>query len=190
MYEFVKGIVVEITPHHVSVDVQGVGYKLLIPVSIFGRVDVGNTSLFYTSFVVRENFQGLYGFLEKEERNLFEQLIALSGIGPKTALNLIGHLPLEEFRHAIATENSKLLSKVPGIGKKTADRLIVDLQGKFLKTSSHTLASPQLADAVSALLHLGYNAQAAECAIKAALKELPEGVPLSTLLATALKNRV
>ncbi len=191
MYEFIKGTLVEMTPQHAVVDVGGVGYKILIPISAFGKGPTLNSeAVFYTSFVVRENFQGLYGFLEKEERNLFEILIGLSGIGPKTALNLIGHLPLNEFQNAIVTENCKTFSTVPGIGKKTAERLIVDLKGKILKFSSKLKPSSQkMGDAVSALMNLGYNSTSAESAVKNALKELSEEADLSLLIASALKKK-
>lgn len=193
MYEFLKGQLVEITPFHAVIEVGGIGYRLLVPVSHFSRCQMGEKVLFHTSFVVRENFQGLYGFLEREERNLFEVLITLSGVGPKTALSLIGHLPLDAFQSAILTENSKLLAKVPGIGKKTAERLIVDLKGKFLKSdgkSSTKLSSQKVEDAVSALIQLGYNANAAHSAIEKALKECSDDVDTSCLIATALKARI
>jgi Holliday junction DNA helicase RuvA len=193
MYEFLKGHLIEVTPLHAVLDVSGVGYKLWIPISTFGKTpSLGTKVLFYTSFVVRENFQGLYGFLEKEERDLFEVLIALSGIGPKTGLNLIGHLSLSDFQSAVFTENSKTFSKVPGIGKKTAERLIIDLKGKVLKgsgTQSEKLPSQKISDAVGALMQLGYNATLAESAIKKAMQELPEEADLSSLISTALKGR-
>lgn len=193
MYEFLKGTLIEVTPSHAVLDVLGVGYKLLIPISTFGKTPPLETLvLFYTSFVVRENFQGLYGFLEKEERDLFEILIALSGIGPKTALNLIGHLSLFDFQTAILAENSKIFSKVPGIGKKTAERLVIDLQGKILKGTSlprEKLSSQKISDAISALMQLGYNATLAESAIKKAVKELSEEADLSSLISAALKGR-
>ena len=193
MYEFLKGTLIEVTPSHAVLDVSGVGYKLLIPISTFGKTPSLETLvLFYTSFVVRENFQGLYGFLEKEERDLFEILIALSGIGPKTALNLIGHLSFSDFQSAILGENSKIFSKVPGIGKKTAERHIIDLQGKVLKGTSlprENLSSQKISDAISALMQLGYNATLAESAIKKAVKELSEEADLSSLISAALKGR-
>lgn len=194
MYDFLKGFLIEITPLHAVLEVGGVGYKLLVPANLFGREQPGGKLTFYTSFVVRENFQGLYGFLEREERNLFEQLIALSGIGPKTGLSLIGHLPLNEFQSAILTENSKLLSKVPGVGKKTAERLIVDLKGKFLKSEMRSKgassSSHKIEDAISALIQLGYNATSAQNAIDKALKECSEEINTSNLIAAALKARI
>jgi Holliday junction DNA helicase RuvA len=190
MYEFIRGRLVEATPHHAVIDVGGIGYKLNIPISAFGKIPFDVT--LYTTFVVRENFQGLYGFLEKEERNLFEVLIALSGIGPKTALNLIGHLSLNDLQQAVLSENAKTLANVPGIGKKTAERLIIDLKEKVLKlpVSKVDLPSGHLHDAVNALIHLGYQATAAEAAIKKVIKAQPHESDLSVIIAAALKSRI
>src|ERR1700733_4153894 len=122
MYEFIKGILIEVNEHYAVLDVKGVGYKLLTPNTLHEKcLPCSQEMLFYTSYVVRENSIALYGFLQKEERNLFDLLISLSGIGPKTALNIIGHFSLPDFQGAIASKNVNLLSKIPGIGKKTAE---------------------------------------------------------------------
>lgn len=197
MYEFIRGKLVEATAEIAIIDVGGVGYKICVPLSAFGKMPFpGKEVILFTSFVVRENSQTLYGFLQREERELFEVLIDLSGIGPKTALSLVGHLPLNHFHQAIQSGNILILSKVPGIGKKTAERLIVDLKGKKAMAllerqaiSAYGPSSPHIQDALNALLNLGFTHASAETAIKKALDELPEDSDLSTLIAVALRSK-
>jgi len=189
MYAYVKGTLVEASPLEAIVDVQGVGYQLLISVRDFGKLpQIGESVLLYTSFVVREMSQTLYGFLTKEARDLFEQLITISGIGPKTGLGIIGHLTFEELQEAVRAHDIASFAKVPGIGKKTAERLLIELQGRF-KIQAVAQPRGQLSDALQALIQLGFTQTAAEKAVKKAMDTLSTECDLSTLITTALKYR-
>lgn len=119
MYEFIRGTLVELTAVHAVVETAGVGYKLLVPVSMLNqRLNLGQNVVLYTSLIIREQAHTLIGFMERSERDFFERLIAISGIGPKTALSLLGHLGLSGLEQAVVAGQSALFAKVPGVGKK------------------------------------------------------------------------
>jgi Holliday junction DNA helicase RuvA len=190
MYTYLKGILNQATPLLAIVDVQGVGYAVSIPLNTYTKLPpVGSSLLLHVSFVVREDAHRLYGFLAEEERDLFELFIAISGIGPKTALALIGHIDLTDLQAAIGQGNSAFLCKIPGIGKKTAERLIVELKDKTAKLSKKSTPTVKGAgDAISALIHLGYNAAQAQKAVQAALKSGPKEPELAALITSALRH--
>jgi Holliday junction DNA helicase RuvA len=201
MLEYIKGTLVSLSPHKAVIDVGGLGYFLHTPLSAFSAMPpIGKEITFFISSVIREDSHKNFGFLTIEERDLFEKISGVSGIGPKTALALIGHLDSNALETAITTANSTLLSKIPGIGKKTAERLIVELRDKVLKglKKSSLQASPsqkslseedqRINDALSALMNLGYNSLQAQQAIKKALTDFKEAPELSTLIRAALSN--
>ena len=200
MFEYIKGTLISINPHKAVVDVGGIGYLLHIPLSAFSAMPpIGKEIIFYISSVIREDSHKNFGFLSIEERDLFEKISGISGVGPKTALALIGHLDTQALESAITTANSTILSKIPGIGKKTAERLIVELRDKVLKglKKSPLKATPQkelseddqkMNDALSALMNLGYNSLQAQQALKKALSNFKETPELSILIRTALSN--
>ena len=182
MYEYIAGKLVEQTADSAIVDVQGIGYKILIP-SNATLPQIGEKVHLFVAWVVREQSQTLFGFPEKEERELFELLITLSGVGPKTALNVLSHI--EDLAAVVEEKNAAALAKVPGIGKKTAERLLVDLKGRFKfsgKKSNH-----KLQDALNALLNLGYTPSAAQNAVTKAAEEVKDPTDLSSLITAALK---
>lgn len=196
MYSFIHGKLRVLTPAYVVLEASGVGYKIFIPASVFGELsELGSECLLHVSFVVREMSMAFYGFTEPMDRDLFEQLQNVSGIGPKSALNLIGHLGPAALQAAIHGEEVAALCQVPGIGKKTAERLIIELRDK-LSYSPKELAvkiekDPQkekISDAMNALVNLGYNHMTAQKALKKALKEVPEESDLPSLITYALKN--
>lgn len=193
MYAFIRGQLLYATPTHAVIDVSGVGYQIHIPSSAFGKLPLRETVLLHTSFIVREGFQGLYGFLLIEERDLFNEVIEISGIGPKIALNLISHLSLPDLHDVIAREDVQALSKIPGIGKKTAERLLIELRNKlekfFLKMPVAPVDFKQqtFQDALKALINLGYNQSAAQKALKKSLQNAEE-MELGALIASSLKN--
>ncbi len=192
MYAYLNGTLVEATPSEATLDVQGVGYRILISVRDFAKLpQIGESLLLYTSFVVRELSQTLYGFSTKEARELFEDLIGVTGIGPKTGLGIIGHLSVEELQEAVRRHDIAGLAKVPGIGKKTAERLLIELQGriKIQAAPQETKHPTQLGDALQALMQLGYSQTAAEKAVKKAADSLSAETDLSTLISAALKFR-
>lgn len=195
MYEYLKGNLVEANSISAILDVRGIGYKILIPVHLVGKISLGKEICFFISFIVREDAHSLYGFIEKNERDLFEKLVSISGIGPKTALSIIGHLPLAILTHAIKNNHLPTLTQVPGIGKKTAERLLLELRDKISSFSTTDkggivdAASSKLSDALSALINLGYSPTIAKGAIDKAMKDLPEECDLPTLISHALKKR-
>lgn len=183
MYAFLKGTLVETTPEGTVLDCSGIGYLIHTP-SNFHETPGSETTL-HISAVYREDSQKLFGFATKKEKELFEKLSDVSGIGPKTALNLISHLSGDDLVSAITHSNTKLLSRVPGIGKKTAERLIVDMRDKVAKLSLGKL--PVQNDAINALMNLGYSMPKAKSAIDSALAQSDKPPPLSQLITSALK---
>jgi Holliday junction DNA helicase RuvA len=199
MFAYIKGILTQSTPTSIVLEANGVGYKLFVPANVFSHLpQIGATVTFHTSFVVREQAQSLYGFSNMHERDFFEALLGVTGIGPKIALSLIGHMPLEELQNSIVNGDTATLCRIPGIGKKGAERLIIELRDKVggmalqgSEFSAHFVADPQhqiFNDAVSALINLGYNQSIAQKAIKKSLKDIPEGIDLGALISLALKN--
>lgn len=198
MFAYIKGILNLATASCAVVEACGVGYKLFVPASLFARLPpLGSEVLLHASFVVREQSQALYGFLTAHERDLFETLMGVNGIGPKLALSLVGHLSLSDLQHALAHGNTAALSKVPGVGKKIAERLVVELRDKvahLVAADPSTFAIPlptesnKISDAMSALVNLGYHQQSAQKAIKKALQETSEEIELASLITYALKH--
>ena len=128
----IQGILIEKSPPAVLVDVQGVGYHIDVPMSSFYELpSIGEKVVLLTEFIVREDAQLLYGFLTSAEREAFRMLIRISGIGPRTGLGILSGLSVDELAQAVATQESSRLTRVPGIGKKTAERLLLELRGKF-----------------------------------------------------------
>lgn len=198
MFAFIKGNLAGSNPIYVTVEAGGIGYKIFIPVHFFAQLpQLGEPLLLYTSFVVRELSHTLYGFSTHEEKDLFELLTTVTGIGPKLALSLIGHLPYRELQKAIRNQEVAVLCKIPGIGKKTAERLCMELRDKLTDqvadgpTPTAVLGSSQaqkISDAMSALINLGYNQMTAQKAIKTTLKEIDENSDLALIITHALQN--
>jgi holliday junction DNA helicase RuvA len=191
MYQFLRGTLHACNSETAVVEVHGVGYRLLIPPRSTDRFPpTGSECLLYTSFVVRELSQTLYGFLTEGERDLFECLITISGVGPKIAIALIGHLSLSDLHASIRSDDATPLCKVPGIGKKSANRILVEMRDKIpqLACPSPTVQLNSAAeDAVSALINLGYTRSAAEKAVEKALAS-DEKAETATLITKALSR--
>ena len=193
MYAYIQGILIEATPHYAILEASGVGYYVAIPVHTFSRLpQLGEKAKLFTSFVVRENSQALFGFLTQAEKQLFETLLDVSGIGPKLALSIAGHLPPEALLGAIQRNDIPLLTKVPGIGKKTAERIILDLRDKTKNLFApspiaYQIPSQLASDALSALINLGYSETLAQKAVAKTLNE-GEELPLGDFITRALKN--
>jgi Holliday junction DNA helicase RuvA len=174
-------------PPQILVDVHGVGYELDVPMSSFYNLPpLGAPVTLLTHFVVREDAQLLYGFLTESERAGFRELVKVSGVGPRTALAVLSGLSTAELSQAVTAQDVGRLVKVPGIGKKTAERLLLELKGKLgpdLGSAAAEAVSDSQADIVQALLALGYNERDA----KAALKALPADVGVAEGIKLALK---
>ena len=178
------GLLAAKAPPALLVDVGGVGYELDVPMSTFYNLPaLGERITLLTHFVVREDAQLLYGFLSEPERSTFRLLIKISGVGPRTALSILSGLSVAELAQAIAAQEPGRLVKVPGIGKKTAERLLLELKGKLGPdlAAPASLASGAQADIVQALVALGYNDRDAATALKALPAEIgvSEGIKLA-----------
>ena len=175
-----QGIILEKQPPTILLDVQGVGYELEASMSTFYHLpDCGENIILHTHLVVREDAQLLYGFHSLTERLMFRSLIKISGVGPKLALTILSGMSAEDFTRCILQEDSKTLTKLPGVGKKTAERLVIELKDRLQKDDSIKLPGATEAgsvpierqanpvnDAVSALISLGYKAQQASLMIR------------------------
>lgn len=192
------GVLLEKQPPQILLDVNGVGYEVEAPMSTFFKLPaLGEKTTLHTHLVVREDAQLLYAFADKRDRSLFRELIRLNGVGPKLALALMSGLEVDELIAAVHAQDASVLTRVPGVGKKTADRLLVELKGKFTDWEtvsggvalSGAGASPSAAsataDAVSALIALGYKPQEASRAVSA-IKE--QGLGSEELIRRALKG--
>ena len=182
-----QGLLAAKNPPQVLVDCHGVGYDVDVPMSTFYNLPgLGEKVTLLTHFVVREDAQILYGFLTPAERDAFRQLIKISGVGPRTALSILSGMGVADLAQAITLQEAGRLVKVPGIGKKTAERLLLELKGKLgpdLGAPGASVASDAQADIVQALMALGYNEREAA----AALKALPADVGVSEGIKLALK---
>ena len=182
-----QGTLAAKNPPQVLIDCHGVGYEVDVPMSTFYHLPgLGEPVTLLTHFVVREDAQLLYGFATAPERDAFRQLIKVTGVGPRMALGVLSGLGVQELAQAITAQETGRLVKVPGIGKKTAERLLLELKGKLGADlgSAHAHASTaQQADILEALLALGYSDKDAA----AALKALPADVGVSDGIKLALR---
>lgn len=184
-----SGILLEKTPPLVLIDCNGVGYECEVPMSTFYNLPaVGEKVVMLTHFVVREDAQLLYGFGSSQERATFRQLLKVNGIGAKSALSILSGLSIDELVQAVALQETAMLTRVPGVGKKTAERLLLELKDKFTIDGVAAMNSNQpksaTSDVLNALLALGYNEREAMSAVKLLDKE----VTVSDGIKQALKS--
>jgi len=195
MIALIRGELAYKSIDHIIVDVNGVGYRLFIPLSTFYTLPESGPVRLYVHTHVREDALLLYGFLTPEEQEMFAVLIGISGIGPKLAVNILSHIPVGDLKTAIAGGDVKRLSGLPGIGKKTAERLVLELKDKVTAPVGHAAAAtgaslsvpPQdaLADVASALVNLGYKESQARKVLES--MEIAPGAPMEEVLKGALK---
>ena len=181
-----SGTLLEKNPPQVLIDVHGIGYEVDVPMSTFYNLPASGEKLtLLTHFIVREDGHFLFGFASEAERYAFRQLIRISGVGARMALAVLSGLSVADLAQAIARQEAGRLTKVPGIGKKTAERLLLELKGKLADTLpgvSHAVADNQ-SDILNALLALGYNDREAA----AAVKQLPPDVSTTDGIRQALQ---
>ena len=178
-----KGALLSKHPPQVLVDVAGVAYELDVPMSTFYALPAtGESVTLFTHLSIKEDAHALYGFATLEERGAFRQLIRISGVGPRTALAVLSGLSVADLAQAIALQEAARLVRVPGIGKKTAERLLLELKGKLTEAVPGS-ARGGASDVVNALLALGYNEKEAQ----ASLRGLPSGTALAEAIRYALK---
>lgn len=198
-----RGTLAEKQPPHLILDVNGLGYELEVPMTTLYRLpSVGQPVTLHTHLVVREDAQLLYGFFEKRERELFRELIRLNGVGAKLALALMSSFEADELVRVVQAQDANALVKVPGVGKKTAERLLVELKDRFkawqtspamFELMPNDAAAPEPpvasaeADAVSALISLGYKPQEASKAVSGVNAK---GLSSEELIRRALKGMI
>ena len=188
-----EGLVVEKSPEGVVLDVHGVGYEVRVPLSTFFELpDEGKLVRLRIHTHVREDAFSLFGFLSETERALFRLLLATSGVGPKLALSILSGLPVRKLAAALRAGDLATLTGIPGVGKKTAERMVLELREKVLglDVDSRPERPPvpdSAAAAESALTNLGYPKPQAERAVRRALESLPEGASLEALIKEALR---
>jgi Holliday junction DNA helicase RuvA len=184
----IQGILVEKDFPRVIVSCNGVGYEIEVPMSTFYPLPrTGEEVTLLTHLVVREDAHLLFGFLSAAERAAFRQLLKISGVGPKVALAVLSGLSVDDLAAAVVAEDAGRLTKIPGIGKKTAERLVLELRDKLPKTvgvARSESAGAASGDVVGALLALGYNDREAQSAVK----QLPADLPLADAIRQALKQ--
>ena len=200
----IRGILADKQPPHLLIDSHGVGYEIEAPMSVFYRLsEVGKEVMLYTHFVVRDDTRLLYGFNSKAERELFRTLIKVNGVGPKLGLTLLSSIKTDMFVRCVQTGDSGTLLKLPGVGKKTSERLIVEMKDKLDRWSASFLDSQpmlledEIADnatnndveqeAVTALTALGYKHQKA---IQVIAKLFRDGMSSEELIRQSLKNMI
>ncbi|MBX6393449.1 MAG: Holliday junction branch migration protein RuvA [Burkholderiales bacterium] len=184
----IQGILLEKNPPQILVDCHGVGYELEVPMSTFYNLPQnGERVTLLTHMVVREDAHLLFGFLTESERKVFRQLVKISGIGARTALAVLSGMSVADLAEAVTLQETGRLTKIPGIGKKTAERLLLELKDKLGVELGGAAAvnrtQPESSDILHALLALGYNEREA----LAAVKQLPEGLSVSEGIKQALK---
>ena len=186
----ITGTLIEKNPPQIVLDVQGVGYEIDVPMSTFYNLPATGESLsLHTHMIVREDGHFLYGFLAEDERAAFRQLLKISGVGARIALAVLSGLSVRELAQAVTLQEAGRLVKIPGIGKKTAERLLLELRDRLPKVATGAAVSAGMAapvatdDILNALLALGYSEREAV----PALKSLPEGVSVSEGIRQALK---
>jgi Holliday junction DNA helicase RuvA len=184
-----NGVLLEKTPPQVLLEVQGVGYEIDVPMSTFYNLpEIGERVTLYTHLIVREDAHLLYGFASESERRVFRQLLKISSVGARTALSLLSGMSVADLAQAVATQEAGRLTRIPGIGKKTAERLLLELKDKLgIELSAGVAvnrAAPASSDVLNALLSLGYNEKEALYA----LKHLPDGLSVSDGIKQALKT--
>lgn len=182
------GLMLEKHPPLVLVDVQGVGYEINVPMSTFYNLPaVGEKITLHTYLVIREDAHLLFGFATDAERQVFRQLVKISGVGARTALAILSGLSVADLHQAVASQDSSQIIKIPGIGKKTAERLLLELRDKLssniVNVDSSMSSSKVNSDILNALLSLGYNAREASWTIK----QLSSDVTVSEGIRQALK---
>ena len=184
-----SGKLIEKQPPQIIVDVQGLGYEVDVPMSTFYNLPgLGETITLFTHLVVREDAHLLYGFGSDDERRAFRQLLKISGVGPKLALSVLSGLSVADLAQTVAMQETGRLTKIPGVGKKTAERLVLELRDKLDHVPSVAGSSTPLkansGDVLNALLALGYNEREAQWA----LKQIPNDLTVSESIRQALKQ--
>jgi Holliday junction DNA helicase RuvA len=194
---YLEGRLIEKNPTHLILDVNGVGYSVNIPVSSYANIgEIGETVKILTYQHVREDELKLYGFSTKSEKELFELLISVNGVGPRVALGILSSISVEDFQRSVLEEDLDVLTHISGVGKKIAQRLIVELKEKLTKVDLRLEKGEKVKErigvsledeAILALVSLGYNKFDAKKAVEKVNRESEGGLPIEELIKGALK---
>ncbi|MEJ2103683.1 MAG: Holliday junction branch migration protein RuvA [Ignavibacteriaceae bacterium] len=190
MIGFLRGKIISSKPTYILLDVNGVGYTVKISINTFERISGKETASLFIHTNVKEDAITLFGFYSEAEKEMFELLITINGVGPKSALSLLSGISTDDLRQAIISNNIERIVAVPGIGRKTAERLILELKNKVrdIKEEGSSPTKPSLQkEAVAALTTLGYNLASSEKAVNKILSELPNS-SLEELIKRSLKE--
>lgn len=202
MISFIKGKLVHIYENVIIVENNGIGYEIFVPVSVIGNMPlVGSEVMIYTYMHVREDALQLFGFLDRDTLEIFKLLITVSGIGPKGAIGVLGTLSADDIRYAVMAEDAKMIAKAPGIGAKTASKVVIELKDKLkMRDVAENISSEidgqqsifddggskqAVSDAIEALVSLGYSATEATKAVRKA--DAGDDVTVEELLKLSLK---
>lgn len=193
MYDYIRGRLVSKKPTEVVIDAGGVGYRFYVPFSTFENLPAQGEVTLLAHLHVREDEMRLYGFYSSEERDLFDLLTSVRGVGPGTAIGVLSGISVEDFKRAIAVEDVGSLQEIKGVGKKIAQRLILELKGVLPQLESgsgeKTAGATGVArDAIAALVRLGYQPPAAQAAVNAAAQRLGNDAALEALIRESLKR--
>ena len=193
MISYIRGVLDHKEPSRVIVDVNGIGYEIFVPLSTYEELPaVGSQVKLHTYHYVREDAVHLYGFLSLEEKEVFELVLSISGVGTKVALSILSFVSVDEFRRSIAGSDMKTLTKIPGIGKKSAERMVLELKDKIGKFRidervMEALSAEPSNDAVAALLSLGTSQSTAEYAVYRVERLLGKEAEIEDVVTQALK---
>ena len=178
MINSISGIVSQKSDNAITIEVAGLGIEVFVTHDTASELSVGHTASLHTHFIVREDSMSLYGFKNLEERTMFVQFLGVGGIGPKSAMSILSTLSMDNIRHAILSEEPDFFSKVPGIGKKTAQKILIHMQGKVpaMPGESYQKTSDVDDSVIDALINLGYSVVEAQAAVQALPKDTPDTI--------------
>jgi len=200
MIGYLKGKIIEVLPTRILLDVNGVGYEVLIPLSFNARLTVDSDVALFAHLAIRDDAHVLYGFQSREERDFFRTLIqSVSGIGPKMGLNILSAMPLDRFKSAVVNEDVKAISSIPGIGKKTAERLLVEMKDKVGIPSGTIGGSGSISsggssqlhpidESIQALIALQMKPAEAQSLVEKAIKKLGEDASTEDIVRACLQK--
>ena len=193
----ISGLLIYKSVSHVIVDANGIGYRIFVPLTTFYELPDSNQPVtLHIHTHVKEDAINLFGFHSCEEKKVFQLMISVSGIGPKLAINILSGISARELIGAVSQGNLNRLVRIPGVGKKMAERMILELKDKMIKMDSYEMVDKDIntlsmdemkGDALSALINLGYKSQAAKSALEKVIDEFPETMTLEILLKRTLK---
>ena len=196
----IEGTIIEKNPPEILVEVAGITYEILVPMStLYQLPELGDLVRLHTHFSVREDAQTLYGFFDAETKKMFRSLVRVNGVGPKMALGILSGMSVEDFVQAVRNNDSEAMVRMPGIGKKTAERLMIEMRDKMIEWGSddnvgsdlsYQTKSSFIKDAEIAMINLGYKPQQAARAIAQALKVNPEINDSEELIRFSLKSMI